>query len=50
MMILGYYTRFIHPRGSLAVILQTVRSAGHPVAQTQPKRALELVNRFLNYF
>lgn len=44
----GYYTRFEMPSGRLALYLQTVRSAGHMVPTTQPKRALELMNRFLN--
>jgi len=47
----GYYTRYLKSDGtSTALHFQTVRSAGHMVPSTQPERALELFNRFFNYY
>ena len=47
----GFYTRYLKADGvSTALHFQTVRSAGHMVPTTQPERALELFNRFFNYY
>lgn len=47
LVLIGFYTKFVTPDGDTALYLQTVRSAGHMVPQTQPKRSLELMRRFI---
>lgn len=47
----GFYTRFLIPNTeTTAIHFQTVRSAGHMVPQTQPKKGYYILDRYLNYF
>jgi len=47
----GFYTRFLVPNTNTSAIhFQTVRSAGHMVPQTQPKKGYYLLDRYLNYY
>jgi len=47
----GFYTRFLKPSTNITAIhFQTVRSAGHMVPQTQPKKAYNLLHRYFNYY
>jgi len=47
----GFYTRFLMPNTDKSAIhFQTVRSAGHMVPQTQPKKAYRLLERYLNFY
>ena len=46
----GFYTRYLDSDGNTAIHFQTVRSAGHMVPTTQPERALELFDRFFNFY
>jgi len=43
----GFYTRYLSS-SKTALHFTTIRSAGHMVPSTQPQRAFELLNRFLN--
>jgi len=47
----GFYTRFLVPNtDTTAIHFQTVRSAGHMVPQTQPKKGYYLLDRYLNFY
>ena len=43
----GYHTHFQLPSGKSALHFYTVRSAGHMVPQTQPKRGLQILEEYL---
>ena len=45
----GYYTQYLDDNDNVGLHFLTVRSAGHMVPTTQPKRALALLQKYIQF-